>query len=178
MRQLRQGRGCKAPLPILMSRVVLKTTAKKSKQSKGQFMAENTRDELLELLKKCNPRTRSTTMQAVEGRASEDKVGYVKEELSFMEPDFTTRRVTFISSRICDCGKLVSQDNALAGVCQYHGCTRFTCKECTRVCSRCGRMFCPDHGTVYRDGDIFCTRCRPIKWLRLFFDLGKKKVSK
>jgi len=141
-------------------------------------MTERSRRDFLELLAKCNPRTRSTTMQAVEGRASEDKVGYIKEELSFLEPDLTTRRVTFISTRVCDCGKLVSQENALAGACQFPGCTNFTCKECARVCSRCRRMFCPGHYSSYVDGDIFCARCKPIKWLLLFFDLGKKEVRK
>lgn len=140
-------------------------------------MDEKTRDELLELLKKCNPRIRSTTIQAVEGRASEDKVGYIKEQLSFVEEDMTTRQVTFISSRLCDCGKLVSQENTLIGTCQHSNCTSFTCKECARVCSNCGRMFCPHHVTLYRDGDIFCVRCRPIKWLRLFFDLPRKAVK-
>jgi len=138
---------------------------------------EKTRDELLELLKKSNPRTRSTTIQAVEGRASEDKVGYIKEQLSFVEEDMTTRQVTFISSRLCDCGKLVSQENVLIGACQHPNCTSFTCKECSRVCSYCHRNFCTRHVILYRDGEIFCVRCRPIKWLRLFFDLPRKAVK-
>ena len=141
-------------------------------------MNERSRRDFLELLSRSNPRTRSTTMQAVEGRASEDGLQFVKEEMSFLAPDLTTRKVVFVSSRVCDCGRLISQENALAGACQSPGCANFTCKECSRVCSRCGRMFCPDHCTVYGDGEVFCTRCKPIKWLRLFFDLGKMEVRK
>jgi hypothetical protein len=135
---------------------------------------EKTRDELIELLKKCNPRTRSTTIYGVEGRASEDKVGYIKEQLSFLEPDFTMRQVTFVSSRVCDCGTLISQENALAGVCQHPGCTKFVCIRCRRVCWRCNKTYCSEHASVYKDGETSCRRCRPIKWLRMFFDLGKK----
>lgn len=76
-------------------------------------MSEKTREELLALLKQCNPRQRSMVIQGVEGRASEDKVAYMKEQLSFMEADLTTREVTFISSRLCDCDKLISQKNVL-----------------------------------------------------------------
>ena len=100
-------------------------------------MDEKTREELLELLKQCNPRQRSTIIQAIEGHASEDNIGYIKEELAFLEPDMTTRQVTFMSSRLCDCGKLISAKNPLTGVCQYSGCSKFTCSECSRVCIRC-----------------------------------------
>jgi hypothetical protein len=140
-------------------------------------MPENTRDDLLKLLKQCNPRTRSTTIQAIEGRVSEDRVAYVKEQLSFLEPDLTTRQVTFISSRVCDCGKLATQENTIVGACQHRGCSKFVCKECSRICSRCGKIFCPHHSTVYRDGEISCYSCKPFKWLRLFFDLPRKAVK-
>jgi hypothetical protein len=36
-------------------------------------MAENTRDELLELLKKCNPRTDKTSMKVIENKVSQLK---------------------------------------------------------------------------------------------------------
>lgn len=140
-------------------------------------MPENTREELLELLKRCNPKQRSTIIQAIEGRASEDKVGYIKEQMSFIEPDMTTREVTFLSARVCDCGKLVSQKNPLTGVCQHLGCDKFTCTECARVC-RCGKTFCPCHAAVYRDGEIYCRRCRPIKWLKVVFDIGNERRKK
>jgi len=134
-------------------------------------MSEKTREELLALLKQCNPRQRSTVIQAIEGLASEDKVAYIKEHLSFLEPDLTTREVTFISSRVCDCGKLISQNNVLQGKCQQAKCVKYVCSDCSKVCSRCGRTVCPEHRTQYLDGSTYCRRCRPFKWARMFFDV-------
>ena len=131
--------------------------------------------ELKEQMKKSPVRTRHTTVQEVEGFASADKVGYVKEEMSFLETDGTAREVTFISSRLCDCGRLLGQENPIFGTCQHRGCTGFTCSECARTCTRCGGTFCPVHATVYRDGEIFCHRCKPIKWLKLFFGVNSER---
>jgi hypothetical protein len=141
-------------------------------------MDEKTREELLELLKQCNPRQRSTIIQVIEGRASEDNVGYIKEELAFLEPDMTTRRVTFMSARQCDCGKVVSAKNPLTGVCQHPGCKKFTCSECSRICVRCNRTCCSDHSSIYPDGEVYCRRCRFLKWLKIFFDIGNERSKK
>lgn len=78
-------------------------------------MDEKTRQELLELLKQCSPRQRSTTIQAIEGRVSDDKVGYIKEQLAFVEDDLTPRDVTFYSMHVCNCGELLSQQTPCRG---------------------------------------------------------------
>ena len=135
-------------------------------------MNERTREEFLRLLAQCDPKTRKTTMGGGGGRVSADRVSYIKEELSFIEQDGTTREVTFIESGVCDCGKLVTAKNPLKGTCQHPGCNNATCSECARTC-RCGRNFCPHHATIYRDGSIYCDRCKPIKWLRLFFGIAE-----
>jgi hypothetical protein len=134
-------------------------------------MPEKTREELLEYLKTCNPRTRNTFIQMIEGKVSEnDSAAFVREKLSFMEQDLTPREVTFVSSRLCDCGKLISQNNALQGKCQHRGCRRYVCAECARTC--CGRTLCPRHYTESRSGKVHCRRCRPVALLKAFFDIG------
>ena len=77
-------------------------------------MPEETREELLEYLKTCSPRTRNTFVQMIEGKVSEkDSTTVIRERLSFMEPDLTPRELTFVSSRLCDCGALIVEKNRL-----------------------------------------------------------------
>lgn len=141
-------------------------------------MNEKTREDFLRLLAQCDPKVRKTTVGGVGGRASRDRVHFVKEELAFVQADNTVREVTFVESGLCDCGKMITLKNPLKGTCQNPGCQRCVCAECFRVCSRCGRTYCVRHSTVYRDGSIYCNRCRPVKWLKLFFgieDNGRKE---
>ena len=84
-------------------------------------MAKETLDKLLELLAKCNPRTRKTVMRVVEGKASQDNAAFIQEQLSFIEQDasgMTVRSVDFISSRTCDYGHLQDQHTRLVAVCE------------------------------------------------------------
>ena len=134
-------------------------------------MNERTREDCLRLLRQSNPRQRSTTINSIEGYVEEDEIGFVREEMSFIEQDLTVRRITHNSSRLCSCNQLITAKNPLTGRCQHPGCRAFTCAGCVRVC-RCGRVCCPRHATVYADQEIYCRRCRPLKWLKMFFDIG------
>ena len=134
-------------------------------------MNERTREDFLRLLRQSSPRQRSTTAGAIGGAASEDSVGYVREELAFVQPDLTTRSVTFYESRLCDCGRLLTAKNPLKGRCSETGCNRLQCDGCLGVCCRCRRTVCPAHYGQYGDGTIYCVRCRPFKLLKLFFDI-------
>lgn len=140
-------------------------------------MNEKTRHDFLQLLQKCHPRQRATSVQTIEGRASADGVAYTKEELSFLEPDLTTRKVTLFAAKQCDCGLIISAKNTLKGICQHPRCRRYCCSDCALVC-RCGRVFGPCHATQYKDGDVYCYRCRPVKWLKLFFDIHNLESQK
>lgn len=144
---------------------------------RGQDMEKLTRDALLEHLKSCNPKTLTTFLQVIDGKVSEqDAAPFIREEASFIDEDMTTRRVTLLASRLCDCGKLVSSKNALKGKCQHRGCTRFVCAECCAVCWRCGRTLCPRHSKRHLDGDISCSGwCRTLKYLQKLFDIGKRR---
>ena len=141
-------------------------------------MAKESIEEILRQFEQSNPRQQTDRIYAVEGKVSEDNVGSTSLQLTYLQPDLTTRSVFINSARTCDCGKLVSQKNLVAGACQHGGCNHFTCSECMRVCCRCGRVFCPEHSSVYAGEEIYCHRCRPIKWLKAFFDIGNERKEK
>lgn len=137
-------------------------------------MAENTRDELLELLKRCNPRTRKTVMRVIEGKASRDNAAFIQEQLSFMEPDMTVRSVDFISSRTCDFGHLQDQQTRVVAVCEVCGAHTCSTSGCSFTCARCGRALCRRHASVYGDNEAYCSSCRPVALLR-WLVLGKRR---
>ncbi len=141
-------------------------------------MAKESEEDIFRLFGESTPRQRTSNIYRIGEKVSEDNVGFAKEELSFIEPDFTTRTVVSVSSRICDCGKLISQKNPLAGRCQRRRCNQFTCSECVRTCSRCGATFCPGHVSLCGDGESYCRQCQPIRQLlaglKWFFDIGKQ----
>jgi len=138
---------------------------------------EKSRQDFLKLLAKSNPRTLNTFIQVIEGKISEkDDAPFIKDVMTFLAPDLTTRQVTFLSSRLCDCGRLISQKNTLQGKCQHRGCSKYVCAECSKTC--CGRTLCPRHYSEGRDGEIRCSRCRPIAWLKAFFDIGREGSEK
>ena len=135
-----------------------------------------TREELLKLLERCNPRTRKTQIYTVRGKI-EDGVASVREELSFIEPDGTVRAVEISELRSCACcGRAIGTDTHVGGVVQ--SCSSVVCANCFFVCVRCGRSLCRKDATLYGDGDVVCTSCKLVKWLRLFFSLGPIGVKK
>lgn len=141
-------------------------------------MDELTRKALLDLLQKCNPKTRSTFAQIIQGKVSDEGgIPFIREELGFLDPDMAMRKVTLLESHLCDCGKLISQKNPLLGKCQHPGCKSYVCAECSKVCSRCGKTVCqqPGHFKQYKDGTIYCVRCWPFKLLKLFFDIEDRR---
>ena len=141
-------------------------------------MAEKTRDEILEHFKTCSPRDRNTLIQTVEGKVSEDDAAtFVRETLCFMESDMTTRQLTFVSSRLCDCGKLVSQENPLRGRCQHPSCTRYICGSCVQICEHCKKAYCGRHSKQYKAGDTYCITCRRYKWGRTLLEISKRVVK-
>jgi hypothetical protein len=138
-------------------------------------MSDLTRDALLKLLKQCAPRTRKTVLRVLEGKASQDGVAFVQERMDFMEPDLTVRSVDLVVSRTCDSGHLQDQHTHLAAVCEQCGAITCSTPGCSLNCVRCARALCRRHAHVYADGDVYCRACRPLKWLRLFFDLDDRK---
>jgi len=147
-------------------------------------MNEKSRKDFLDLFKKSNPRQRNTTVQRVEGKASSDGTNFVKEELSFMSPDLTTRQVTFVSSRLCDCGAMLSANSPILGTCQYKSfgkeCGVYLCSQCSRICERCRKRICPKHSVKVNDV-YYCSGCAPFKIfgkvLKIFFRLTGKALK-
>jgi len=140
-------------------------------------MAKESIEEILRRFEQSNPRQQTTSISSIEGKASEDSVGFTKEQLSFIQEDLTTRSVVITSSRLCNCGKIITQKTSLAGSCQNRGCKNLVCSECIRTC-RCGKTFCPKHAKIYRDGEIYCSTCKPFKWLKIFFCIGNGRKEK
>jgi len=137
-------------------------------------MAEETRDELLELLKQCNPRTRKTVMRVIEGKVSRDKAAFIQEQLSFMEPDMTVRSVDVIATKTCDAGHLLDQHVRLIAVCEVCGLHTCSTPGCSFTCARCGRALCRRHASVYGDNEAYCSTCQPVALLR-WLVLGKRR---
>ncbi len=128
------------------------------------------------------PRTRATTGQVIDGKVSQgDSATFIREESTFLDEDLTTRKVSLHYSRLCDCGRLISQKNSLHGQCQHCDCEKFLCAECVRVCRKCGRTVCSQH-SVELDEDAYCRRCAPTRvlWkiMSVFFDLESKENGK
>jgi hypothetical protein len=133
---------------------------------------------LLNQMPGSHPRTRKTVMRVIEGKADQDDAAFIQEQLSFIEPDMTVRQVDFISSRTCSFGHLQDQQTRLVAVCEM--CGVYTCSTpgCSFTCIRCGRALCRKHAHVYADGEAYCSGCRFMKWLRIFFDVGRKAVKR
>jgi hypothetical protein len=137
-------------------------------------MAKLTRKDLLDLLSKCNPRTRKTTIRAIEGKVSQDNAAFVQEQLSFVEPDMTVRSVDFISSRTCSFGHLQDQHTHLVAVCEVCGSHTCSTAGCSYTCARCSRALCRRHASVYANDEAYCSRCHPLVLLR-WLVLGKRR---
>jgi len=139
-------------------------------------MSKMSREDLLKLLAKCNPRTRKTVIRVVEGRMSQDDAAFVQEQVSFIEPDMTVRTVDFVSSRLCDAGHAIDQQTRLIGQCQHNNCSAYVCSQpgCGYTCGRCGMVLCRQHARVYMEGEAYCTKCHPMVLLR-WLVLGKRR---
>ena len=140
-------------------------------------MAEETRDELLELLAKCNPRTRKTVMRVLEGKASQDNAAFIQEQMSFIEQDasgMTVRSVDFVSSRTCDFGHLQDQHTRLTATCEICGAHTCSTAGCSYTCARCSRALCRRHASVYSSDEAYCSKCHPLALLR-WLVLGKRR---
>ena len=139
-------------------------------------MGKMSREDLLKLLAKCNPRTRKTVIRVVEGRVSQDDAAFIQEQVSFIEPDMTVRTVDFISSRLCDAGHAIDQQTRLIGQCQHNHCSVYVCSHPGGgfTCGRCGMVLCRRHAWLCGESEAYCSRCRPLVFLRGLI-LGRRK---
>ena len=142
------------------------------------------RQEFLDLLAQCNPRTRRTTLRLIEGKAQEDNAAFVQERLDFIDRDGTVRSVDLISSRTCSFGHCLDQQTRLVGVCEV--CHAYTCSvgatsgapgkatsptACSFSCVKCGCALCRRHVHISSDGETYCPRCWPARLLKVFLYL-------
>ena len=137
-------------------------------------MGKMSRQDFLDLLAKCNPRTRKTVLRVIEGKVDADGAAFVQEQLSMLEPDLTVRQVDFVSSRTCSFGHMQDQQTRLVAVCEV--CGVYTCSTpgCSFTCARCGKALCRRHSRVYGESEAYCSRCHPLALLRWLI-LGNRK---
>jgi len=140
-------------------------------------MSEMTRKELLDLLAKCDPKTRKTSMRVIEGKVGENRATYIQETVDFVDSDMTVRSVDFISSRTCSFGHLQDQKIRLVSVCEE--CHSYTCSAegCSFTCVRCGQALCRHCASLRSNKDAYCPKCRWYKYLMIGFDIIKKVVK-
>ena len=134
-------------------------------------MSKLTRQQFLDEFGKGTPRTRKTTARLVEGKVDQDGAAFVQEVMNFVGPDLTVRQVDVISSRTCSSGHLQDQHTKLTGVCEVCGAITCSVVGCGYTCTRCGKALCRRHAYPYGENEVYCPRCRPWKWLRLFLGL-------
>jgi len=125
------------------------------------------RRELLRFLRRCSPRTRSSVIRTIEGRASADQVAFIKEHIETMEPDATVRVVDYVAARTCDFGHLLDEQNRLIATTDCCGALTCSAEGCSLNCIRCGRSLCRRHAAVFSDGEVYCPSCKSSKWLRI-----------
>lgn len=133
-------------------------------------MPERTREDLLKLLARSNPRTRRTVLRVIEGRVSDDDIAFIQEQMSFVAPDMTVRNVDFVGVRLCSAGHVLGQEQHLVAQCSR--CSAWTCSApgCTHTCSSCNAILCSACARVYGPDEAYCTRCYPrvlLRWVVL-----------
>lgn len=140
-------------------------------------MPDESREDLLEEIQAWTPRTRNTFVQRIEGKVSEEGgTSFVREKVTGIAPDMTPRETTLVSSRLCDCGALISAKNQLAA--RAECCGAYVCEACIVRCTRCGRALCGRHAADYEDDEVLCSRCKPWHYIRIALGLGKEGVKK
>ena len=133
-------------------------------------MSRMTREDLLDLLARSNPRTRKTVLRVIEGRVSQDDVAFVQEQLTFVDPTMTVRNVDFVGVRQCSAGHVLGQEQHLVAQCSR--CSGWTCSApgCTHTCSSCNAILCSACARVYGPDEAYCATCHPralLRWLIL-----------
>jgi len=134
-------------------------------------MSEISRKEFLDLLAKCDPKTRKTALRVVDGKVDQDHAMYIQEELDFVDSDMTVRSISHVSARTCSFGHLQDPKTRLVGLCET--CGKFTCSAqgCSFTCVRCGRALCRRHASVHK-GQAYCYGwCNLMFWWRKFWGL-------
>ena len=131
-------------------------------------MSRMTREDLLDLLARSNPRTRRTVVRVLEGRVSQDDVAFIQEQLTFVDPTMTVRNVDFVGVRQCSAGHVLGQEQHLVAQCSR--CSAWTCSAplCTNICTSCGILICRACSHVYGPDEAYCARCHPralLRWL-------------
>ena len=140
-------------------------------------MSEMTRKELLDLLAKCEPKTRKTSMRVIEGKAGPGRAAYIQEKADFVDADSTVRSVDFISSRTCSFGHLQDQKTCLVSVCEE--CHLYTCSAqgCSFTCVRCGRAICRNCTFLHAEKDAYCPTCKWYGYLMIALNMLKRIVK-
>jgi len=136
------------------------------------------RKELLDIVAKSEPKTRTTSMRVIEGKADENRATYIHEHVDFVDSDMTVRSVDFTSSRTCSFGHLQDQKKVhLFSVCDECHSRTCTAEGCSFTCVRCGRAVCRNCASLHANKDAYCPKCKWYGYLMIALDIAKRIVK-
>lgn len=132
-------------------------------------------EEIERILQEANLEGRDRKCRIPGKKASESGQAYIQDEFKYEGPNESMDSLQVSRSFTCDFGHYIDQKIRLVARCEV--CGHLTCDtpDCSMSCINCGQALCRKHASVYADGDVYCHRCRPIKWLRIFFGLRRKE---
>jgi len=138
----------------------------------------NADEEIQRLLQGRNIEGHDRKHRIIGGKVSESHHIYDDHDIRSEGPNGSMDSLKLSCSYSCDFGHIVDQKIRLVGRCEV--CGRLTCETagCNFTCIHCGRALCRKHASVYSDDEVYCHRCRPIKWLKIFFCLRRKENNK
>ena len=130
--------------------------------TKGRRIQKRDRDESPESLAEYSKKQRVWT-----GLVSQTGIISQEETRSFADDSGAIKRTQTNISSGCDCRRIVSEGNSVAGVCA--SCGAVLCDGCMGSCHSCGALICPAHQKrveLKEAEDIFL--CPAHRW-RAFF---------
>lgn len=115
---------------------------------------------------------RKRDIHSIGERASEDGVGWEKEEITLFDESGSEIEINHRITHRCDCGVILGygRETNVLGTCRI--CGRVVCEKCLGHCERCGIVVCRRHLVRYGD-HTFCIHHRLYAWWRLFWGYMK-----
>jgi hypothetical protein len=66
---------------------------------------------------------------------------------------------------------VLDQNCHAVSTCYRCGAVLCSMPGCSATCSACGQACCTKDRRTYADGEVYCTRCIPIRWWRLWWGI-------
>jgi hypothetical protein len=135
-------------------------------------------EEIERILQNSNLEGRDRKFRIPGAKISKSGQTYSQDDFKYEGPNESMDSLQVSRSFTCDFGHYVDQKIRLVARCEV--CDRLTCEtvNCSLNCTNCGKALCRKHASLYADEEVYCRRCRPIKWLKIFFGVQRKEREK